>query len=47
MTVVLIALALFVAVPMAVGITWLVMRAAEGANYRAERWEHFCVMRRS
>jgi hypothetical protein len=37
--------ALVIAVPVALGVTKVVMAVAARANRAAERWEHFCVMK--
>ena len=38
-------IALVVAVPIALGVTKIVMAVAARANRAAERWEYFCVMK--
>ena len=38
-------IALVSAVPIALGVTRIVMAVAARANRAAQRWEHFCVMK--
>jgi hypothetical protein len=38
-------IALVIAVPIALGVTRIVMAVAARANRAAQRWEHFCVMK--
>jgi hypothetical protein len=38
-------IALVIAVPIALGVTRIVMAVTARANRAAQRWEHFCVMK--
>ena len=38
-------IALVVAIPIALGVTRIVMAVAARANRTAQRWEHYCVMK--
>ena len=38
--------ALTIAVPIALVVTWIAMRGAARSNHAVERWEYFCEMKK-